>query len=266
MNLMLIGCGNIGKALLNLWGPLNLFKRIMVIQPSMSAAHYFNKYPGIDFVDRIDALDQDFSPDLIVVAVKPNLIEEVMPVCRQYSQNAIIISLLAGVKLELLASFFQKSIKIVRIMPNVAIKTGKSVNLMCSTKNLESEDVYKIENTFGPTGSMVWIEEEHYLDTLTPISGSGPAYFFLLAETLIMETVKMGIDENMARELIREVFIGSASLAYDTKNFEALIHSVASKKGVTEAALKIMRPSLKQTIEESLKAAFLRLNELSTEN
>lgn len=266
MNLMLIGCGNIGGALLNLWAPLDLFDRIIVVQPSLSASHRFSKNTIIEFVDSIGSIPQDFSENLTILAIKPQNIDKIMPELTSRSCDSIVVSLLAGITLSQLSSFMLDKAKIVRIMPNVAIKTGRSVNLAFSTQNLRDDEISSTERVFRPSGSMIWVKKESYLDTLTPISGSGPAYFFLLAETLVEEAMKLGVEEKMARGLIQQVFIGSASLVADNKNFEALIQSVASKKGITEAALTVMTPNMKQTVQESLKVALLRLEELSNEN
>ena len=266
MNLMLIGCGNIGSALLNLWAPFNLFNRIIVVQPSMSSAHRFRNKVAIEFVESMDAIDQNFSADLTVLAIKPQTINKVMTALAQRSHDSIIVSLLAGIKLSQLTAFMLDNSRIARIMPNIAIKTGQSVNLAFSAQSLSVEDVNRIERVFKSSGSMIWVKKENDLDILTPISGSGPAYFFLLAETLVAEVMKLGIDENMARKLVQHVFLGSASLVAENKNFEALITSVASKKGVTEAALTVMEPNFKKIMQESLKAAQIRLKELSNEN
>ena len=264
MNLLLIGCGNIGGALLNTWESLNLFSSIVVVQPSLSSLHAYNN-ASITFVNNINTIPKNFIEDLTVLAIKPQNIDQIMPELRKRTHSSIIISLLAGIQLEQISSMMQVNSKIIRIMPNVAIKTGQSLNLAFA-QNLTAHDISIIEDIFRPSGLMIWVNEEKHLDRLTAISGSGPAYFFLLAETLVAETIKLGINESTARKLIQQVFIGSASLVTNNNAFGSLINSVASKKGVTEAALKTMTPNIKQVMQEALKAAIARLKELSDEN
>jgi pyrroline-5-carboxylate reductase len=105
------------------------------------------------------------------------------------------------------------------------------------------------------------MSQEDHLDVLTPISGCGPAYFFLLAEIMVEEAVKLGLDLKTAHAIVRGVFIGSASLV-DSADFAFLRESVSSKGGVTEAALTIMAPEMRNLLAKSLQAATTRLKEL----
>ncbi|WP_253300059.1 pyrroline-5-carboxylate reductase [Wolbachia endosymbiont of Chironomus riparius] len=267
MNLLLIGCGNIGKALLHLWAPLNnLFERIVVVQPSMSHANNFINSHSIEFVNSINSVAENFLADLIILAIKPQTIGEVMPELVQRIDNSIIVSMLAGINLAQLSSFLPNQSRVVRLMPNIAIKTGQSINLFFSKKNLVAQDVNIIESAFKPSGMIFWLDKESDIDILTPISGSGPAYFFLLSEILLAETIKFGIDENIACKLVQQIFLGSASLVEKNNNFQNLTSSVASKKGVTEEALKVLKPNIEQAMEKALKAALKRSKELSNEN
>ena len=210
MNLLLIGCGNIGGALLNTWASLNLFSSIVVVQPSLSSINKYNHNRSIKFVNNINTIPKDFIEDLTVLAIKPQNIDQVMPELIQRTYNPIIISLLAGIQLNQISSIMPVDYRIIRIMPNVAIKTGQSLNLAFTTQNVNTHSISTVENIFRPSGLMIWVNEEKHLDRLTAISGSGPAYFFLLAETLVAETIKLGINESTARKLIQQVFIGSA--------------------------------------------------------
>ncbi len=263
MNVLLIGCGNIGLALLKIWSQNDMPHNILVVQPSMSHAEEFSKHNSIKFINDLSLVPSSFMVDIIVLAVKPQKLAEVAPYLKQCNSHAIIVSLLAGVKHSQLVALAPTHAKIIRIMPNVAIKTGKSINLAFTT---DQSNLHDIENIFSPSGKMIWLENENDLDALTPISGSGPAYFFLLAELLRAETVKMGIDDETARKVIYELFIGSASLIYEDTDYEEMINSVTSKKGVTAAALAIMRPAMQDIISKSLQAALKRAQELSDEH
>lgn len=153
MNLLLVGCGNIGRALLHLWAPLNnLFSRIVVVQPSMSCAHNFSNNTSIEFISSINSLAKDFSADLIVLAVKLQTISKVMPGLAQRAHNSIIVSMLAVTKLAQLSSSMPNNCKVVRMMPNIAVKTGQSLNLVFPGPNLTAADINVIENSFKPSG------------------------------------------------------------------------------------------------------------------
>ncbi|GHT90299.1 hypothetical protein FACS1894122_00240 [Alphaproteobacteria bacterium] len=303
---LLVGCGNIGGALLKLWSSFDIFSEIVVVQPSLASAEDFACYNSIKFVNDVKnirsiakptmledflgvygtqdrsvldvredpstgtttkrpnrgRLRDDFVPDVVVLAIKPQMAETVIPSLRPYIGEALVISALAGTALDKLAALTAKDSRIVRIMPTVAIKTGRSVNLAFANKNVDVTGIEMVKKIIGLSGEITWVQEENHLDILTPISGSGPAYFFLLAEILVEETVKLGIDEDTARHIIQGTLVGSASLVSDNVDFAALRESVTSKKGVTEAALEIMSSGMRNVMEKSLKAAMQRLEEL----
>lgn len=264
MNILLIGCGNIGSALLGLWVKHKLFTKIVVVQPSLSQAKHFENHPVVFFVESLTAIPQDFVEDVTVLAVKPQQFNEVATLLKA-RKKGLVLSSLTGITLEQLSSALQDR-KVIRFMPNVAIRTGKSTNLAIATEGVDLKDKAQFEKILSPTGVIIWLEKESHLDNLTAISGSGPAFFFLLAELLRLETIKMGIDEAQATKIIEGLFTGSASLLKVNPNYEALIDSVTSKKGITAAALAIMRPEMAETLKKSIHAAVVRVKELSDEN
>jgi pyrroline-5-carboxylate reductase len=267
--MLLIGCGNIGEALLKLWVSGNvvsdhLYKNVVVVQPSLSSAGDFSQYQFIKFIDDIKDIPANFVPMIIVLAIKPQIADKVIPNL-VLSEKTIVISMLAGTKLGRLLELTSGHKKIVRMMPTVAVKTGRSVNLLFANENsINDEDLLTVKSLFEPSGKIVRLKNEDHIDLLTPISGSGPAYFFLLSEILIEEVVKLGIDKDTAFDIIHEVFVGCASLADNgaPADFASLRESVTSKGGVTEAALKIMSPEMRDVIQRSLQSAIARLKEL----
>jgi pyrroline-5-carboxylate reductase len=261
MNILLIGCGNIGRALLNVWAESNAFDKIIAVQPSMSTAADFEQYDSVTFVDGIRNIPKDCAPDVTVLAIKPQIANDVIPNLTPQVQKSLLISTLAGTSLNKLAKLTRDDCKIIRIMPTVAIKTRQSVNLAFANKNVRDNDIKIMEKLVEPSGKIVWVSEENHIDILTPISGSGLAYFFLLTEILVEESVRLGIDENIARRIIRGVLVGASSLASDAADFAALRQSVTSKGGVTEAALKIMSPGMRELIQKSLEAALVRIKD-----
>jgi pyrroline-5-carboxylate reductase len=250
INVLLLGCGNIGGSLLEVMSSHN---NIIVVQPSLSSA---NKFPKVTFINDIDNIN-NFSPNVIILAIKPQIINKVLPQLKKYN-NSIIISMLAGVKIKKFNDFK----KVVRIMPNIAIKVANSVNLAVANDNINKNDIEIVENILKPSGIMVWLDKEDDIDNLTPIYGSGPAYIFLLAELLVKETIKFGFDENLSRSLVKQLFIGSIDLIENNSNFEELKKSVVSKGGCTESALKILAPAMEKVLSDSLKSALNKIKEL----
>lgn len=265
MNLLLIGCGNIGNILLTMWDTMGIFDRIVIVQPSMRHAASFNHNNSITFVAHVADIPPDFTVDITVLAIKPHILKEVL-LGLNTRPSKFIISLLSGVQAAQLSAIAHNDSKVIRIMPNIALKTGKSVNLAFTQQNLSTVEISSIEKIFSPSGKITWLASEKYIDILTIISGAGPAYFLSLLEALLNETLKLGIPEDIAKNVLQETFLGTASLVEDTTNYSAMIDSVTSKKGVTEAALKLLRPQMQQAVHLSLEQGLQRLQEQKNEN
>ena len=141
---------------------------------------------------------------------------------------------------------------------------GESVNLAYMEKEIEQEK-QKAHIVFNGTGLLYWLQEEDIFDKLSPITGSGPAYFFSLAEELVKNTIKAGIKEEDAIKLISQTFIGSAKLLKTKESsISKLISSITSHGGITQAALQILNSHLPSTMNLSLKAAMERLIHLKS--
>lgn len=265
MKILLVGCGNIGLSLLKVWVAEQVGAEIIIVQPSMKNSADFSDYPYIKFLENVTDIPKSFMEDLMVMAVKPQNLQAIAPFLKDRNSSSIIVSTLAGVTLDHLKVFLPKHEKIVRIMPNVALKTRNSINLAFAPEAIKGSILDIFNRAFQPSGPIFFLDEEKHLDQLTPIAGSGPAYIFLLAELLRAEVINMGIPKDAAKGLIDRLFKGSTSLIENDMAYETLIQSVTSKKGVTEAALSVMRPAMEQVIKTSLDAAFVRLRELSDE-
>ena len=263
MNVLLLGCGNLGKALLEAWVNNGTQAQIMVVQPSLSAQPLFEAYPSVIFCAYVHDIPPEFSPDIVVIAVKPQCLPTLLPLCVPYCQKAMVVSLAAGVPIAHLTLSLKGHRQIVRIMPNVAVKIGESVNLAYSGLDLSFDQQKQLDAVFAMTGKMIWLEKEELIDILTPISGSGPAYFFLLAEILTQITITLGLKEDLARELVQQTLLGSALLTVRNPSFEQMMASVASKGGVTEAALQVLRPALPDLLRKALEAAATKVKELN---
>lgn len=266
MNVLLVGCGNLGHALLKRWSSEKLFHDIVVIQPSLSYKEAFQNDPTIQFVADKPSIPEDFIPEMTVLAIKPQILSEVVRQLADLVKDSLIVSLAAGITLEKLTHLLPLSSKVTRIMPNMAMKVGESVNLAFANQMMMPLDCECVHQKFAPSGKIVWLKNEALLDTLTPLSGSGPAYFFLLAKIMVEESLKLGVTEDVARTLVQQVLIGSAQLAVETNDFNALTCAVASKGGVTEAALNVMAPAFTKIMEEAFQNALQRVGELSNEN
>lgn len=228
---------------------------MLVVQPSMSCE---DEFPEAQFISDISqAAELDFNPDITVCAIKPQMFNCISDHLGRYIKNSLFVSVMAGVKIERLE--FENN-RAVRVMPNIAIRVGHSVNLSVAGQKVSDDDISTINAMLHGTGLTVWLNSESQLDFLTSVFGSGPAYVYLLMELLVGETVNTGVDLNTATAMVRELLEGCACTDGD---FAGLRKSVTSKGGCTEVALNVLQPSLSESLKKALNASLTRLGELN---
>lgn len=244
MNVLLVGCGKMGGILLKSW-PFP----VHVVQPGRAG-----------FFDDVEELPAGFAPEAVLFAVKPNVLKEVAARYRRFAPHALFISVAAGITVEFLENALGSK-QIVRVMPNVALEVAASANLVYASPSLAERHKELVSNLFLQTGPLFWLDNERLLDILTPMVGSSPALFFLLTKFLIESAVDAGVDEAIASTTVRQALLGSALLAHEGGDLQELIQRVASKGGVTEAALKIITQPLENLIEEAMRASLNKIEE-----
>ena len=286
INLLLVGCGKVGGSLLKSWVSNEFLNRIVVIQPSLSKKHEFevdkiNK--KVEFISSEENLPSYFKPDIMALAIKPQNLKDMSETFFLYCEKSLVVSFLAGITIDVFKSYAEKvwkteragkaakakkdekrDFRMIRIMPNMALRIGRSVNLAyADASSISQNERQSIAKLFSSLGEVMWLSNEESMDILTPFSASGLAYFFLMAEVLTQKAMKLGISKDVSRVLIQKTLLGSALLASQTHDFEELIDQVASRGGVTEAALEVLRPLLPEIMEKSIQAALKRLKDLS---
>jgi len=204
----------------------------------------------------------DFQANIVIFAVKPQNIKEVMAEFANWvNKDAIIISILAGTTVSIFKETFPQN-KIVRVMPNLGAIISKSVNLAYSEDGDVSfkEKIGALLKSFGCT---VWLNEESQLHAGTAVSGSGPAYYYLFLKIYAKYLENAGYEAEAAQEIAIET-AEAASQTAKGQNLDQLIKNVTSKGGTTEAALNVLDDDLERLINESLDAAASRSVELSS--
>ena len=264
MNILFVGCGNIGRAILKGMLDSNNFspENIDVIVPSLSSAEKLKQDFNIDVYTSPPLKNYD----AIILAVKPQVISDVISEYKAaygHLENIVIISIIAGKTISYFEKFFPKQ-DIVRTMPNLncQVKLGSTVGSM--SENCSPIATNLVEKIFTSIGSYTWVAE-NLIDTISAISGSGPAYYFLFTESLIKAAVALGIEEKLAYSLANETFIGSAKIAEQSNlNLAELRKAVTSLKGTTDAALKVMQKddALTKIMIHAMQNAIARAAEL----
>ncbi len=173
--------------------------------------------------------------DVLVLAVKPQIMPEVLrEVGHSINEDVVVISIAAGIRVATLIQFIKA--RLVRAMPNVCATVGEGVTALVSTPRVESFDRAMVDELFSSVGAVLWLEEAK-MDAVTALSGSGPAYIFLIMEALIQAGVENGLTQEQSRALVYQMVKGSAALAMQGEHPAVLRERVTSPGGTTAAAL-----------------------------
>ncbi len=203
--------------------------------------------------------------DVIVLAVKPKDIQGVAEeIASVLGQGTLVVSIAAGVPIAKIEAYFNKPVSVVRVMPNMPALVGAGMSALSLGKHATQKHRKISEAIFSAIGEVTVIQEK-MLDLVTAVSGSGPAYFFLLAEKLIEAAYEAGMKVDVAKRLVYQTALGSGKvLAQSGEDPEDLIERVASKGGTTEAALKVFqKQGIGKIIQDAVKAAYQRSRAIS---
>lgn len=196
--------------------------------------------------------------DAIILAVKPQMMATTAPAYAKAAGDAVVITIAAGTSVASLRTWLGPAPSIVRAMPNLPASIGKGISAAFATSNTTADQRKLAETLLKSVGDMVWLDGEELLNAVTAVSGSGPAYVFLLAEALASAAERVGLAPEIARLLARKTIEGAgAMLAQTDASATDLRKSVTSPGGTTEAALKILMADARfeQLLSEAVAAA-----------
>ncbi len=202
--------------------------------------------------------------EVVALAVKPQNIQEVLPDLKGLLQaDQLILSIAAGVKISTIIKGAGHR-KVVRAMPNTPAQIGLGISGWTATKEVTAEQRRWARAILGAMGKEIYFDDEKYLDMVTAISGSGPAYFYLFAESLIDGAVGLGIKRQDAETLVLQTMLGAAHLMHQSDKTPAeLRRNVTSKGGTTERAIEVFEKNdLAGIVAKAVQAACQRAKEL----
>jgi pyrroline-5-carboxylate reductase len=262
--LVLVGAGKMGGALLEGWLRLGLDpKAVAVLEPQPS--------PQISaLTDRGLALNPDKRAlgdvEAVIIAVKPQVAAGIVPTLAPLVGPAtVVVSIMAGRTLSFLAAALNKPCALVRAMPNTPAAVGRGITVAVPRGAAPAQRDLA-HRVLAATGAVEWVEDEALLDAVTAVSGSGPAYVFLLAEALAAAGAAAGLPQPLAARLARETVAGSGELLHrSTLDAATLRQNVTSPGGTTAAALAILmgNDGLAPLMTKAVAAATKRSRELA---
>jgi pyrroline-5-carboxylate reductase len=266
MKIAILGAGNMGlsfsKSFLKyeLIKPENLYliTKDQSKFPKISTDFPKSKILAFDEIEELDA-------DLIIIAVKPQDFQQVAENFKfQLKENQMVLSIMAGIKIEKIQRLLNHPL-VVRAMPNSPTLLGMGITGYTSAEGISFSQLINIERLLNSTGRSVYLENEELLDSVTALSGSGPAYFYYIVDAMIKAGVEMGIEENLSKLFVKQTMLGAYHLMNNSeKSLEELITDIASKGGTTEAALKTFNENnCKEILKKGILNAEKRAKELN---
>jgi pyrroline-5-carboxylate reductase len=255
--LTLVGAGKMGGAMLDGWLSRGLDpKAVTVLDPQPSTRVRAIEKRGLT----LNKPGRD-KPDVIVVAIKPQDAATVMATLKpQIRKATLVVSIMAGRTLGFLQDFAPAGTPLVRAMPNLPAAIGRGITVAVGNRHVSEAQRKLATQLLEACGAAEWVNDEKLLDAVTAVSGSGPAYVFLLAETLTAAAIAAGLPAALSARLARETIAGSGELLRGSKLDAATLRkNVTSPNGTTAAALEVlMGPGGFETLLETAVAKAAR--------
>lgn len=258
-----VGAGNMAGAIINGilrsgWNPSNII--IFDVDDKK-----MNEYKEKSVNTALNASDLVLKSDIVVFAVKPFHLEEVLTDIKDNDlHNKILVSIVAGLPIKFISDRTSSDAKIVRVMPNTPMLIGEGASALCRNEYVEDSELDMIVDIFSSMGVAKIITEDK-MNEIIAVSGSSPAYVYLFIKSIIDEGIAMGISEDVVKELAVQAVIGSAKMIIESdKTPQELIDMVTSPKGTTLEAMDVLyKNNFEKIISDAMKACTRRAIEIS---
>jgi pyrroline-5-carboxylate reductase len=263
--IVLVGAGKMGAAMLDGWIGLGLDPAcVAVLEPQPSPATAALAARGLRLNPDPRAVRD---PAVIVIAVKPQVAAEVVAAAAPLiGPSSVVVSIMAGKTLASLEGALPGGTAVIRTMPNTPAAIGRGITVAVANARVSAHQRDLAHRLLAATGAVEWVADEALLDAVTAVSGSGPAYVFLLAEALAQAGAAAGLPADLAGRLARATVAGSGELLHRSPlDAETLRRNVTSPGGTTAAALEVLmsKDALAPLMRRAVAAATRRSRELA---
>ncbi|MGI9461619.1 MAG: pyrroline-5-carboxylate reductase family protein [Alphaproteobacteria bacterium] len=261
LTILSVGCGNMGEALLKIFLHHQPTPHIIAISQKQKNIR------GIIWHSADAPLPTDISPDIILLAIKPQIADATLPKYQTFS-SALFISIMAGKPMDDLEKILGQNKKIIRAMPNLLVKVKKGFTSYCTNQHCHDDDEDRFQKLFLPSGAIEKISHQDDYDMMASLFGCAPGFLLAMA-AMIQKTAgnQTNINDNQLKKIIQNMFIGSMEIADDDKaSFSSIAQQVASRGGMTEAGLKILenqQSGFTPLWEKTINAATQQAKELA---
>ncbi len=264
-NITFIGGGNMAQALIGGLIARGLpATRITVSDPVPQIQEILRQQDLNVCDDNVAAIAES---DVIVLAVKPQVLAQVLKPLAGKLTNQLVISIIAGAPIDVISKLLGNYDRIVRVMPNTPALVQSGAHGLYAPEQVGQQDRDLAARILAATGLTIWVDQEKKIDAVTALSGSGPAYFFYLMESMIQAGKNLGLDEKTASALTLQTALGAAQMAITSEHSPAqLRRNVTSPNGTTQAAIETFDQfQVSQHIQTALAAAEKRSETLAQE-
>lgn len=268
VRLVLVGGGKMGSAMLAGWlqGSLQP-KEVVVVEPADAAAAELSERFGVTVVSDAADIPETASPETIILAVKPQVMDTVVPGYARFAPGgAVFLSIAAGKTIGYFESHLGSDAAIIRAMPNTPAAVGRGITVACANGHVSDDACGWADKLLSAVGEVAWTDNEGDLDAVTALSGGGPAYVFLLVEVMAQAGIDAGLDPDLAMRLARSTVAGAGELLHQaTEPASVLRQNVTSPGGTTAEALKVLMDAdaLQPLMTEAIRRATERSRELA---
>ncbi|MSO71625.1 MAG: pyrroline-5-carboxylate reductase [Alphaproteobacteria bacterium] len=267
--ILIVGCGKMGSALVAGWLARGIAPtRIHIIEPAPGPALAGLSSAGVRGVAQVGELPPGFAPATIVLAIKPQAMDAGLPPLTPFMRGApLVLSIAAGRPVAYLEARLGTQPGIVRAMPNTPAAIGRGISVLFAGRRANAAQRAEAEELMRAVGETAWIEDEVLMDAVTALSGSGPAYVFLLVEAMTDAGIAAGLDPALAQRLARATVAGSGAMLDRLPQDPATLRAdVTSPGGTTAAALAVLMAAdgLGALLRRAVTAAARRARELAS--
>lgn len=265
-NIGFIGGGNMASSLINgLIASGHSPQQIWVSDINQDALQILASTLNVNISVSNEAVIEEV--DVVVLAVKPQILKKVAETAAKSLQTkkSLVVSIAAGINQNSLSQWIGEDVAIVRCMPNTPALVLTSATALHANSNVNAEQKNLAENILRAVGISIWVEDEAELDAVTAVSGSGPAYYFLLMESMEKAAQELGLSKQTARLLIQQTALGAAKIALESNESpEQLRNRVTSPGGTTQKAIETFEQAdFSKLVSKALHAARERSIEMS---
>ena len=265
-----IGAGNMGEAMIKgiLVQRLVEPEQILAAEPRPSRRTELEERYGIRTTD--DNRTATREADVLVLSIKPQVLPKVMrEINLDLDPNALVLSIIAGARIGMMTKGLRHA-SIVRSMPNTPGQFGVGMTVWTSTPHVSEEQRLQAQSILQALGKEIWMDDEHYLDMATALSGTGPAYVFLFIESLVDAGVHLGFARHVAEDLVLQTIEGSVKVVQELKRHPATLRNMVTSPGGTSASAiyELDKGGFRTILSKAVFAAYRRSVELgeSSEN